>query len=40
MYKGHDPNLGMNRNITRRNFVNGVGVAVTGSLLAHGSLFF
>jgi len=40
MYKGHDPDLGMNRNITRRNFVNGVGVAVTGSLLAHGGLFF
>ena len=34
MYKGHDRELGMHRDITRRNFVNGVGVAVTGSLLA------
>ncbi len=28
MYKGHDRDLGMHRDITRRNFVNGVGVAV------------
>ncbi len=38
MYKGHDRELGMHRDITRRNFVNGVGVAVTGSLLAPGWL--
>ena len=28
MYKGHDRELGMHRDITRRNFVNGVRVAV------------
>jgi spermidine dehydrogenase len=38
MYKGHDRELGMHRDITRRNFVNGVGAAVTGSLLAPGLL--
>ncbi len=34
MCKGEDRDLGMHRDITRRDFVNGVGFAVTGSLLA------
>ncbi len=34
MSKGHDRDLGMRRLITRRDFVNGVGVAVTGSLFS------
>jgi spermidine dehydrogenase len=34
MSKGHDRDLGMFRKITRRDFVNGVGVAVTGSMFA------
>ena len=34
MSKGHDRDLGMYRKITRRDFVNGVGVAVTGSMFA------
>ena len=33
-----DRDLGMHRDITRRDFVNGVGVAVTGSLIAPGWL--
>ncbi len=34
MCKGEGRDLGMHRDITRRDFVNGVGFAVTGSLLA------
>ena len=34
MSRSEDRDLGMKRNITRRDFVNGVGVAVTGSMLA------
>ena len=33
MANGYDRELGMNRNITRRDFINGVGVALTSSLL-------
>ena len=36
MSRSADRDLGMKRDITRRDFVNGVGVAVTGSLLAPG----
>ena len=36
--KREDRDLGMGREITRRDFVNGVGVAVTGALIAPGSL--
>ena len=38
MSKSKDRDLGMRRDITRRDFVNGVGVAVTGSLIAPGWL--
>ena len=38
MSRSEDRDLGMHRNITRRDFVNGVGVAVGGSLVAPGSL--
>ncbi len=34
MSKSEDRNLGMHRNITRRDFVNGAGVALTGALFA------
>ena len=33
MTKSKDRDLGMHRDITRRDFVNGVGVAVTGALI-------
>ena len=33
MSKSQDRDLGMHRGITRRDFVNGVGVAVTGALI-------
>ena len=33
MYKGHDRVLGMGAAIARRDFLNGVGVAITSSLL-------
>ncbi len=33
MSKSKDRDLGMHRDITRRDFVNGVGVAVTGALI-------
>ncbi len=36
MSNGRDRDLGMHRSITRRDFVNGMGVAVTGSLIAPG----
>lgn len=38
MSTSEDRDLGMHRDITRRDFVNGVGVAVTGSLIAPGWL--
>ena len=36
MSRSQDRELGMYRSITRRDFVNGVGVAVTGSLVTPG----
>jgi spermidine dehydrogenase len=36
MSKSHDRDLGMDRPITRRDFLNGASIAVTGSLLAPG----
>ena len=36
MSKSHDRDLGMDRPITRRDFLNGASIAVTGSLLASG----
>ena len=36
MSKSKDRDLGMHRDITRRNFVNGVGIATTGALIAPG----
>ena len=38
MSTSDDRDLGMHRDIARRDFVNGVGVAVTGSLIAPGWL--
>ena len=38
MSKSHDRDLGMDRPITRRDFLNGASIAVTGSLLAPGLL--
>ncbi|MBW2232363.1 MAG: NAD(P)/FAD-dependent oxidoreductase [Deltaproteobacteria bacterium] len=38
MSRSQDRDLGMGRDITRRDFVNGVGVAVTGALIAPGGL--
>ena len=38
MSMGRDRDLGMHRDITRRDFVNGVGVAIGGSLIAPGWL--
>ena len=38
MSRSEDRDLGMYREITRRDFVNGVGVAVTGALIAPGWL--
>ena len=38
MSDGYDRDLGMHRKITRRDFVGGVGVAVTGSMFAPGLL--
>ena len=38
MSRSEDRELGMHRNITRRDFVNGVGVAIGGALIAPGRL--
>ncbi len=38
MCSSEDRNLGMHRDITRRDFVNGVGVAIGGALIAPGWL--
>ena len=38
MYKGHDRELGMGAAIARRDFLNGVGVALTSSLLLPGDI--
>ena len=38
MSRSEDRELGMHRNITRRDFVNGVGVAIGGALIAPGWL--
>ncbi len=38
MAESKDRDLGMRRNITRRDFVNGVGVAIGGALIAPGSI--
>ena len=34
MTRGYDRELGLNRDITRRDFLSGVGVAITGSTLS------
>jgi spermidine dehydrogenase len=34
MSSGYDRDIGMDRNITRRDFLNGVGVTLTGSMLS------
>ena len=38
MYKGHDRALGMGAEIARRDFLNGMGVALTSSLLLPGDV--